>query len=315
MYNSIMRKFYVKSNSSKVLLSKYILNIFPNLKKSVLYKALRNKDIRVNDVKISNDLILKSNDLITVYIADTYLFDLPKSLNYIYSDNNIIAVYKPQGLLSNIEYYDNENITDYYKDIGGIEPTLEELVKNDYPNSKICHRLDRNTAGIVIFSNDDKSYNDLLEAFKKDYINKEYIAYVSNSKFEKISDILEKYIIKDSRTGYSIVYDSQVKESQKIITKYNVLERNDKLDYAILSILIPTGKTHQIRAQMKQIGHPLIGDSKYGRNEINKKFKIYKQMLFAYKYTFNFPNGSRLNYLNNLTFKLNEEIYIKKLGE
>jgi len=155
----------------------------------------------------------------------------------------------------------------------------------------------------------------LLEAFKKDYIKKEYIAYVSNSKFDKNSETLEKYILKDSKTGYSIVYDNQVKDSQKIITKYTVIEKNNKFDYAILSILIPTGKTHQIRAQMKQINHPLIGDPKYGRNEVNKKFKIYKQMLFAYKYTFNFPTNSSLEYLNNLTFKLDNSIYTKKLGE
>lgn len=315
MYNSSMRKFYVKDNSGKVLLSKYITNIFPNLKKSVLYKSLRNKDIRVNNIKISNDILLNNNDLITIYITDNLLFDLPKSLDYIYVDDNIIAVYKPQGLLSNIECYSGENIDDYYSNIGGKEPTLDELVKKDYPNSKICHRLDRNTAGIVIFANNNKTYDLLLEAFKKDYIKKEYIAYVSNSKFDKNSETLEKYILKDSKTGYSIVYDNQVKDSQKIITKYTVIEKNNKFDYAILSILIPTGKTHQIRAQMKQINHPLIGDPKYGRNEVNKKFKIYKQMLFAYKYTFNFPTNSSLEYLNNLTFKLDNSIYTKKLGE
>lgn len=315
MYNNNMRSFYVKDNISKVLLSKYILDIFPNLKKSILFKAIRNKDIRINNVKIASDTYINSNDLITIYITDNFLFNLPKSLNYIYNDNNIIAVYKPQGILSNFEYYNSDNTNDYYKSIGGNEPTLEDLVKREYQNSKICHRLDRNTAGLVLFSNNDDAYNDLIDAFKKGYINKEYITYVSNYKFDKKSDTLEKYILKDSKSGYSTVYDNQMNNSQKIITKYTVLEQNSKSDYAILSVSIPTGKTHQIRAQMKQINHPIIGDSKYGRNEVNKKFKIYKQMLFAYKYTFNFPKSSKLNYLNDLTFKLNENIYIKKLGE
>ncbi|MDD3304098.1 MAG: RluA family pseudouridine synthase [Clostridia bacterium] len=315
MYNSIMRKIYVKTKQETIVLSNYLLNIFPNLKKSVLFKAIRNKDIRVNEIKTSKDIMVKNDDLVTIYITDTFLFNLPKPLKYIYHDDNIIAVYKPQGLLSNTEYYDNENLSENDNRIGGAEPTLEALVTNDFPNARICHRLDRNTCGIVLFSSNDEAYSELIESFKRGYITKEYIAYVSNANFEHDSLVLENYILKDPKTGYSIVYDTPVRNSQKIITSYTVLEKNHNMDYAILSILIPTGKTHQIRAQMKQINHPIIGDSKYGKNEINKKFRMYQQMLFAYRYAFDFPNTSVLHYLNNILLKLDEEIYIKKLGE
>jgi len=106
-----------------------------------------------------------------------------------------------------------------------------------------------------------------------------------------------------------------VENSQKIITEYSVINFNKEKNYAILNISIPTGKTHQIRAQMKAIDHNIIGDSKYGKNEVNKKFKVYKQLLFAHKYSFNFDKSSFLYYLNKIKISLDEKKYMKKLGE
>ena len=309
-----MRILRICNLSKKSYLSKYIFNIFPNLKKSVFFKALRNKDIKLNGLRINNDKIIYNDDVLEIYINEHLLFGIPEKITYIYSDENIIAAFKPQGMLSNIEEYNDKNLN-YYKNIGGVEPTLETLVKKDFRNARICHRLDRNTCGIVLFSNNDTAYNEILSGFTNGYIKKEYIAYVANHIFKKYTATLEKYIVKDSKTGFSIVYDNNVKNSQKIITKYNVIDTNSTLDYAILNIQIPTGKTHQIRAQLKQINHPIIGDSKYGKNEINKKFKIYKQMLFAYKYSFIFKDNMNLAYLNNIILKLPKEIYIKKIGE
>ena len=85
------------------------------------------------------------------------------------------------------------------------------------------------------------------------------------------------------------------------------------MNYSILKVIIHTGKTHQIRALLSYLSHPIIGDSKYGKNEINKKFKRYKQMLFAIKYTFNFPKSSKLSYLNNISVCLNEDLYENKI--
>ena len=126
---------------------------------------------------------------------------------------------------------------------------------------------------------------------------------------------MEKYILKDSKTGYSKIYDNNVKNSQKIITEYNVIYTNKKLDYAILNVKIPTGKTHQIRAQLSAISHPIIGDSKYGNNAINKKFNTYKQLLYAYKYTFSFNKDSLFYYLNSKTIKLDKSIYLINIGD
>lgn len=298
-----MREFFVEKDKNNTNLTKYIYSKFPKLKYSVLKKALRNKDIKINEKRVKDDLVLKTGDNIKIYINDNILFNLPEKLIVIYSDQNILVCFKPQGILSNAQTMDKNEV----------EITFEDFVKKEYPEAKICHRLDRNTSGLLIFARNTASYNELLKAFKDGIINKEYTAFVAGSKFDKKHDVLEKYILKDAKTGFSKIYDNKIKNSKKIITEYNVVKTDTKLDYAILNILIHTGKTHQIRAQMANISHPVIGDSKYGKNEINKKFKKDKQLLVASSYSFNFDNNSLLSYLNKITIKLDKK-YIPKLG-
>lgn len=296
MYNNIMRSINVNISKEKAL-SKVIFEKYPSLSKNVFFKALRNKDIKVNSKRISKDIMLKSGDILDIYISDEYLFNLPHKINIIYEDDNVLFVFKPQGLLSNNE--DNKNTSE------NIEPTLEDLVKKIYKDSFICHRLDRNTAGIVIFCKKYSLYDVMFEAFKNSNINKEYLACVDGI-LEKKKDILNQYIITDRKNGFSKICSSNIKGSMKAITEYSVIKENKEKNYSILNVKILTGKTHQIRACFSSISHPIIGDSKYGRNEINKKFKKYKQLLLAYKYSFNFDNTSPLSYLNNKTISLNK---------
>lgn len=299
-----MREIIVES-CKNMYISKYMLGKFPNLSRNILYKSLRNKDIKVNGKRISSDIVISNKDKLVIYIDDIYLFNLPKKLDYIYKDNNILAVYKPQGLLSN-----NEDTT---KNIG--EPTLEDLVRKDFLNAKICHRLDRNTSGIILFALNTNAYKDIINGFNKNFIHKEYIAYVYNSKFDNKSDSITMYLRKDSNSSFVRIYPNMVKNSQKIITNYKIISKNDKMNFAVLNVEIPTGKTHQIRAQLAYINHPIIGDPKYSKNEINKKFKINKQLLFAYRYSFNFEENSILNYLNNKIIELERNYYNDKIGE
>ena len=284
-------------------LAYFIEKKYPNLPLATLHKALRNKDIKVNGKRTSDaNYNLASNDVIQIYIDDTLLYGLPKQIDIAYEDDNILIANKPQGVLSN-----NEG-----KSID--EVTFEDYVKKNYgENITICHRLDRNTSGLLIFAKNDNAYNEMLQAFKDGYVYKEYIAYVYGTGFEYKSKKYEKYILTDNSTGFSKIYDNYVNGSQKIITEVSVEKENTKDNYSIVRVLIHTGKTHQIRAQLAAISHPIIGDSKYGKNEINRNFKKYKQMLFATKYTFNFPKESVLNYLNNITVNLDTKFYMDKL--
>lgn len=295
-------KEIIVTNSSNIF--NYIKDSFPNLSTNALHKAFRNKDIRVNNVKTNNEkLEIQKNDIIQIYIEDNTLYGFPKELTTVFEDENVLVVYKPQGLLSNEEHGNNE-------------PTYEDYVKKiKGENVQICHRLDRNTAGLLVFGKNNKAYEELLNAFKLGYIYKEYYTYVVGSDINPPKQHLENFLFKDEKTGFSKVYDTKTKGSVKIVTDIEVDTVYKKLNYTTLKVTIHTGKTHQIRALMAHINHPIIGDSKYGKNEVNKKFKKYKQMLYAVKYTFKFPKESTLSYLNDKTIELDDSFYLGKIEE
>ena len=300
-----MKTIIVEKNKNNISAINYILDKFPNLPKASLFKALRNKDIKVNGKRINKDVIVNENDKIDIYISDTVLFNLPKKIEYIYDDENIAIVYKPQGILSN-----NEG-----KDI--IEPTLDDLVKKEHPEYIICHRLDRNTSGLLIFAKNDDINQEIQSGFKNNCITKEYISYVSNYNFSKNEDTITNYIDINKKSGIAKIYDenNNKRNFKKITTSYKVLYTSKKRNYGIVKVLIHNGKTHQIRSVLSHINHPIIGDPKYGKNEINKAFKKYKQLLFAVRYKFNFNENSKLYYLKNKDILLDDNYYKNYIGD
>ena len=300
-----MRTIIVKNINKKTYLSNYIFKTFPNLSKGKFFKSLRNKDIKINEKRVNKDIILNDKDEIKLYISDNILFNLPQKLDYIYDDQNIAIIFKPQGILSNDEKKNSD------------EPTLESLVKKENPNYIICHRLDRNTAGLVIFAKNDIAYASILSGFKNNSIIKEYIAYVSGSNFKNKEETLNQYISLNKKDGISKIYEKNNEKNslKSITTSYEVIYTNTKRDYSILKVFIHNGKTHQIRAVLSNISHPIIGDSKYGKNEINKKFNKYRQLLFAVKYKFNFDSSSKLSYLNNKDIILDKSYYSNYIGD
>ena len=269
---------------------------FPHMSLSSLNKAFRIKDVKVNDIRVSKDFVVKQNDVVKIYLADSVLFGLSKNIYYAYEDDNILVAYKPKGVQSNFEgdIKSKDNLAVYF----------DELVKQDKKHDLIiCHRLDTNTEGLVIFAKNKYAHKQLLEAFKDNQIHKEYIALVYG-KLPKIQDILSNYILKDEKTGFSKIVDKNLLNAKSCITEYNVIKYFEDKNCSVINVKIHTGRTHQIRAHMKYLGCPVIGDSKYSTNGINNKFKVTSQMLFAAKYTFSFDNNSNLKYLNDVVIDI-----------
>lgn len=278
-----MKNLIVNNKFNEKKLIPFLMYNFPNLSQGTIYKALRKKDIRVNDIKISENTILHKGDNITIYIPDNLLFDEKYKLDIIYEDENILVINKKK----NIEILGENSIT--------------ELLQKKYMNSSIlpCHRLDRNTEGLVIFAKNKQSLEILLSKFKNQEIEKCYRCKVYGI-LDKKHDILKAFLFKDNKK--SLVYISETPKTgyRNIETEYTVIEENKIENYSILDIILHTGRTHQIRAHLAYIGHPIIGDGKYGINKINKQFNEKTQNLISYKIKFNFKTDAGiLNYLND----------------
>ncbi len=312
-----MKSVTVNSNDAGQRLDKFLLKHFESLPKSMMFKQIRKKNIKVNRKRCVPEQVINENDVIELYLNDDMLrertvhYDFmssPRELSIIYEDENIILMDKKQGELCHPDGKEYVNtlvasMKRYLYEKGEYKPQEE----NSFTPS-LANRIDRNTGGIVIGAKNYKSLKILNQKIKDREIDKFYLT-VCEGVFDKKSDILTGYLTKDNKKNMVFVSDKQTENSKYIKTKYTVLDSYDNISLVEIELL--TGRTHQIRAHLASIGHPLLNDGKYGRTHGR-----FKQELYSYKLRFNFTTDADiLNYLNGREFVSSRCAVLEKFRE
>ena len=292
-------------------LDSYLSKSLPNLPKALMYKYIRKKRIKVNSKRAEINTRLCEGDLVELYINDEFFeksetrydfLSASKSLDIVYEDENIILLNKKAGLLShpdNSEYIDTliTRAKRYLFEKGEYDPENEMSF-----SPALVNRIDRNTSGIVIAAKTAEALRVLNQKMKDREIHKYYLCVLHGVPKEK-SGILEGYLEKNESKNKVFISKGQKDNSKLIRTKYRVLK--SKNNFSLVEVELLTGRTHQIRAHFASIGHPLLGDGKYGKNELNKKSGLKKQCLCSYKLIFDFTtDAGSLEYLNGREFEI-----------
>lgn len=308
-----MQELHVTENEAGQRLDKLLAKFLNQAPKSFLYKMMRKKNIVLNGKKCTGNEKLKQGDSIKLFFSDetiekfsagTYAIPKKEKINMlpiIYEDEQVLLMNKPVGVLS-------QKAKD--SDVSAVEILINYLMETDQLSKEqfrtfhpsICNRLDRNTSGILVAGKTLPALQEMNRFFKERTIAKYYRCLVKG-RVIKNEDYIKGYLVKDQKTNKVSITKKKTEEGVLIETEYCVIQSNAEV--SLLEVHLITGKTHQIRAHLASIGHPIIGDYKYGDKQINEMYRqaygLKSQLLHAYRLEMPLSNGS-LAYLNDKKF-------------
>lgn len=297
-----MREIMINDNDSGQRLDKFLKKYMPKLPNSMLYKGIRKKLIRINGKHPkSADIFLNEGDVLRLYFSDEFYSDEKKTIkktklpDVVYEDENILVFNKPAGVMVHEgEDKNRETLVSqmlyYLYSKGEYNPDDEKSF-----SPALCNRLDRNTSGLVIGAKNAKALRFINEKIKSREIKKYYICIVEGQLEKKSGELRASLVRGDKKVSIN-----NSGEGKEIITKYKVLNETD--GFSLVEVELITGRTHQIRAQFAEIGHPLRGDTKYGAK---KDSEFSYQALCSYRLKFDFKdNDGDFLYMKNKDIKI-----------
>lgn len=301
---NIMREITINKNDSGQRLDKFLLKFMPKLPKSMLYKGLRKNCVRINSKHAKDgSVFLNEGDVLKLYFSDEFFIGkksfspIAHSLDIIYEDENLIIVNKPSGV---VVHDDDKNtkhtlileIQSYLYDKGEYRPDTEKSF-----SPSLCNRLDRNTSGLIIAAKNAEALRIINEKIRNREIHKFYHCICEGHM--KKSGTLSAYLTRlDKRVEIS---NKQTENSKPVELNYTVIGENEK--HSLVEIELLTGRTHQIRAQFAHIGHPLVGDVKYGGSRSEKYQELVsRRLMFDFK-----SDAGILNYMTGADFSVSAD--------
>ncbi len=308
-----MTEIIVAKNDAGQRADRFLAKAYPNLTPPLVCKLMRKKRIKLNGAKTEPNVKLKEGDVFRFYLGEELLSkqavkrandfrEVPPDITAVYEDENILLVDKPVGMPV---HEDNDNTADtlinrilcYLWKKGEYDPESEQSF-----TPALCNRIDRNTCGIVIAAKNAESLRVLNQKLRDRELVKLYLCVVSGVP-EPREGTLTAYLQKLEQENRVIISDRKTPENLTVKTKYRVLESRGEPPASLVEVDLLTGRTHQIRAHFEHIGHPLLGDGKYGDNRLNKQLGYKWQALCSYKLAFRFTTDAGcLEYLNGREF-------------
>ena len=315
-----MRELTIQKNDADQRLDRFLGKAVPLLPASLAQKYIRLKRIKVNGVRAERDCRLREGDKLQLYINDEF-FETPSEenvyltivnprLHIIYEDENIMLLDKPAGMVVHADEGEKVNtlvnhLLAYLYQKREWKPREENAF-----TPALCNRIDRNTGGIEKKKKNAEALRVLNEKIRERELSKFYLC-ICLGRPEPPKGRIECFLRKDSKTNTVRVYHHPVPDGRSAVTLYETLETRDRLSLVEVELL--TGRTHQIRASFADMGHPLLGDGKYGVGSVNRRYGETQQALYSYRLRFDFPTDAGiLNYLRGREFIADEVPFRRK---
>ncbi|MCI5648683.1 MAG: RluA family pseudouridine synthase [Fusicatenibacter sp.] len=304
-----MRELTVTNRDCSQQLIKYLSKYMEEAPKSFFYKMLRKKNILLNGKRADGNEKLQEGDVIRIYLSEETIAKFRKSANsssktgplklsIVYEDDQVIFLNKPAGLLSQKAVLQDVSLTEYLADY------LHEQEKNSRESMfrpGICNRLDRNTSGLVLAGKSVASVQQLSSLIAEHRVDKYYLTLVKGNL--RTSRKISGFLVKNPKTNQVTVTKTADADGVPIETWYEPLCIGKEI--TLLKVKLITGKSHQIRAHLASISHPVVGDTKYGDPVLNERFRkrynLRYQLLHSWKTAFPEIEGG-LSYLSGKSF-------------
>lgn len=307
-----MRELTIGKNDAGQRVDRFVSKALPLLSPALLQKYIRLKRIKVNGGRAQRDQRLREGDVLQLYINDEF-FDKPRednlfltlfrpSLDIVYEDENLMLLNKRPGLVVHADETEKVNtlinhIQAYLYQKREWNPRWENAF-----TPALCNRIDRNTGGIVIAAKNAETLRIINQKIRDREIDKRYLCITVGTPRPPQGEV-SCFLLKDEKKKQVAVYHRPVPGGKTAVTRYRTLETREEL--SLLEVELLTGRTHQIRATMADLGCPLLGDGKYGDGQVNRRYGETRQALYSYRLTFDFPtDAGLLNYLRGRSFQV-----------